>query len=242
MNRTSKEGAATAIADPFEHQSQTTPVNASVLEKQGARSVPAPRQALAPRQQTPLSLGLACDVSEINCCLDIVLREHRALYHVDIYNRGPGAEVVAKARAWIASEAYSELIAALEQATDFASDRDVRSELACLVGAFPNAARADLKAFGALLALDVLSKAPSKYAISAAVIKLRQTCRFVPTITEVLEAIAAADEHVRHADRWAREMPKRVEKLERDLAEIEEKERAYQADLERRREKGKGVG
>jgi hypothetical protein len=67
---------------------------------------------------------------------------------------------------------------------------DGKREIGLLLAAFPNAARADLAAFGRLACEDVWALQPSGIALETACRQLRRTTKFVPTISEILETLA----------------------------------------------------
>ena len=80
-----------------------------------------------------------------------------------------------------------------------ATRREIAGALAGLVAAFPNAAKKELQIYGRLLAKDVSDAAPSCGALGHACTILRRTSRFLPAISEVLEAIRSAEELQRSA-------------------------------------------
>jgi hypothetical protein len=70
-----------------------------------------------------------------------------------------------------------------------ATRREIKQELGLLAASFPNAARADTTLFGRILEAEVAIMRPSRGALAAACRELRKTCRFTPTVAEVLEAL-----------------------------------------------------
>jgi ribosomal protein L9 len=135
------------------------------------------------------------------------------------HHRASLGKAITAARAWMTSLEYQEALREVRAAHEPAKEKAVRTEVSMLVSAFPNAAKADLRAFGALLVQDVRSRNPSRYALAKAATKLRQTCRFVPTICEVLEALYEAEKEMHYARRRLEEMPQSVEGTAKHLAE-----------------------
>lgn len=99
--------------------------------------------------------------------------------------------VIAEADRLLAEGRLQNLIASLRNDLATAITRnDVKREIGLLIAAFPNAARADLAAFGRLACEDVWALHPSRIALETACRQLRRTAKFVPTISEILEVIA----------------------------------------------------
>jgi hypothetical protein len=78
----------------------------------------------------------------------------------------------------------------LERAMRPATEKEIGQSLLFLGGAFPNAGKIDLTAFGELFMQYVRDAAPSLIVLQAACDRVIRTSRFLPTISEVLEAIA----------------------------------------------------
>jgi hypothetical protein len=89
----------------------------------------------------------------------------------------------------VAHEDLAALTAAIVTLRQPASELELQSHLAVLAGSFPNAPKSDLTIYGAALLEDVADMKPSRYAIMRACRQLRRTTRFLPTISEVLEAV-----------------------------------------------------
>ncbi len=132
-------------------------------------------------------------------------------------HRRPICQTVVDAQAWISSDNYALACQQVETEHWPAGERIVRMEISKLVGAFPNAPNADLRPFGALLVEDVISKNPSRYAIAAACRKLRQTRKFLPAISEVLEAIEDAERTINYARKSLEELPARIRDASAEL-------------------------
>jgi hypothetical protein len=75
-----------------------------------------------------------------------------------------------------------------------ATELEIAKHLALLLKAYPNAKAADGEVFGAMLIDDVAATRPSIGDIQEACRYLRRTSKFLPTIAEVLEAVATARE------------------------------------------------
>ncbi len=130
------------------------------------------------------------------------------------------------AETFVKSDEYHQLLADCRAAAEPASEREIRTELSCLVAAFPTAARADLKVFGALLVADVAAAKPSKYGLATACRSLRRTSRFLPSISETLEAIEKAERSLHYKRRSIETMPEHLAKIRRIATEYENIEQA----------------
>jgi hypothetical protein len=111
-----------------------------------------------------------------------------------------------------------------------ATKTDIAKHLALLVKSFPNAGSADCTVYGRMLCEDVAADQPSASDIEAACRKIRRTSKFLPTISEVLEAIGEAKSHrrgvtsemsqlIESRDDLLREVDEERERNERHLAE-----------------------
>jgi hypothetical protein len=84
----------------------------------------------------------------------------------------------------------NEIEAANAQACRPAEPQELKRQLQILIGAFPNAAKQDLSIFGVALIEDVAAERPSIGVLTNACRKLRRSNTFLPTISEVLEALS----------------------------------------------------
>jgi hypothetical protein len=125
----------------------------------------------------------------------------------------------AKAEAWLASDAPA-LIAALDKFDQPATKNDVATQVMMLLAAFPNASRPELKIYSKTLAEDIGAMQPGRLALEWACRKLRRTCKFVPAIAEVFEAVTKASTCIQNA-RWlaTKRIPQMIEQ------EMKERER-----------------
>lgn len=124
------------------------------------------------------------------------------------------------ARAFLSGE-YDAALCALERVSTRASREDIAAALGTLIAAFPHSQKVDLRLFGRILSADVAALEPTIFAIDAACIRLRQSCRFIPTIAEVLAAISSAESELSATERRLRRLPQVVEHAERVLADDE---------------------
>jgi hypothetical protein len=109
------------------------------------------------------------------------------------------------------------LIEALDRLDHPATKNDIAVQVMMLIAAYPNNTRADLKIYSATLAEDIGAAAPGRLALDWACRRLRRTCKFTPSIAEVIEALATATKQIRGA-RWQREhMRKMIEEKTRQL-------------------------
>lgn len=140
------------------------------------------------------------------------------------------AKIVEEAEALQAAvSAASGVIAAAERP---ATTREIAVTLGRLLKAFPNAGKADVETFGELLVGDVIDVRPSIAAVVQGCTKLRRTCKFLPNIAEVLEALREVDDGIRAARLRREAMPARVAELRRAVEEgkrAEERKRGGEA-------------
>lgn len=97
-----------------------------------------------------------------------------------------------------------------------ATEKEIGGALLVLVQGFPNAEKDRYADLTRLMVGYVVEARPSIGALAGAVEALHKTCKFLPSIAEVLEAIRAADEPLR----WA---PQRVEELKQRRHELNAK-------------------
>lgn len=93
-------------------------------------------------------------------------------------------------------DTVSDLSAMLQSTSRLATREDIKNEIAGLVGCYLNAAQKDPRVFVGALARDLEEKAPTIAGLMWGMKKIRQTCRFFPTIAEVLEAVQEANAKV----------------------------------------------
>jgi hypothetical protein len=134
----------------------------------------------------------------------------------------------------IAANGLDRAIGELDRAVAPACGADLKTELAMLVGCFPNSGKNDLRVFGKMLLEDVAAQRPSVAALSLACRRLRRTARFVPTISEVLEAIRAAEVDVMLRVNTIGQLKLWLERARAALPHIQERERIEEEDMQRR--------
>ena len=112
---------------------------------------------------------------------------------------------------------------ALMQALQPASMSELQQQVTPFPTAWPNASGADLAGYGAQLAMDVVDRRPSHYALVEGLRHLRQTSRFLPSIAEVMGAIDAVEDRLRttayHFDR----LPEEIAKARRELDRVRQR-------------------
>jgi hypothetical protein len=133
-----------------------------------------------------------------------------------------GEKAIEAAKAWILTDDYADAVREMQTATQPAPELFVRKELGKLVGAWPNASKADLQIYGAMLAEEVLTKMWSNVAVVAAFQKLRRTLRFLPTICEVLETLEHAEKEFQYTERNLVRLPGRATEKAKALADSRE--------------------
>jgi hypothetical protein len=145
------------------------------------------------------------------------------------------AESIRKAELLVAN-GFDKTVAEINKATSPASVAETKTELVLLVGAFPNSGKNDLRVYGRMLVEDVGAVRPSVAALSLASRKLRRTARFVPTIAEVLEAIAAAEVDILRRARTLEGLVPWLERARGVLPRMQERERLEEEGIQRRRQ------
>jgi hypothetical protein len=142
-------------------------------------------------------------------------RRHHCDLSGDAFNSHERALIqtgIPATREWIASGEHKKALEEITAASWPPAEKALRTEVSKLIAAFPNApSKADLRAFGALLLEHVRARRPSKGALAKAAWTLQATCRFVPTIAEVLEALEEAEADLRYVLKYLERMPEAVE-------------------------------
>jgi hypothetical protein len=125
---------------------------------------------------------------------------------------------IAKGEAILADSIFQTLADRLRPFVVTATVAQVKHELAKLLAAFPT--KDDLTAFMPILGDEIMEEQPSWLALAIACRSLRRTCKFRPSIAEVLDAVYEADSA---AGRGARivALPKYVDTLRKFLIEAE---------------------
>jgi hypothetical protein len=129
----------------------------------------------------------------------------------------PEPATLARAESWAASGAPGALIRRLD-ALDGPANRDnIASALLLLTAAFPNTSSRDLNLYAQLLSEDVKDAAPGKLALDLACRRLRRTSRFLPAISEVLDAIATATKQIEGARCSIAKLPETLSEVRRRI-------------------------
>jgi hypothetical protein len=90
---------------------------------------------------------------------------------------------------------------------------EIANHLALLLKSFPNAGKDNAEVFGRMLCEDVAAQQPTAGGLEAACRQLRRTCRFIPTIAEVLEALDKAEGTQRQIIRTLSSFPEHRRKI-----------------------------
>jgi hypothetical protein len=142
-----------------------------------------------------------------------------AMFDVEL----PEPATLARAESWAASGGPGALIRRLDALDKPANRDDIAAELLLLTAAFPNTSARDLNLYAQLLSEDVEATAPGKLALNIACRRLRRVSRFLPAISEVLEAIAGATKQIKNA-RWTiAKVPEALPEVRRKI----EREKSY---------------
>jgi|GraSoi2013_100cm_1033763.scaffolds.fasta_scaffold93614_2 hypothetical protein len=120
----------------------------------------------------------------------------------------------------------------LERAMRPATEKEIGQSLLFLGGAFPNAGKIDLTAFGELFMQYVRDAAPSLIVLQAACDRVIRTSRFLPTISEALEAIAEARKELEGLRSSLSRLPQLLEEAKRAVERDEEDRREVAAQRE----------
>ena len=132
------------------------------------------------------------------------------------------AAAIQEARELVAADWWIHALTELDQARQLAPETLVRTELATMIAAFPNGAKAELANYGRQLVAHVVARMPSVFAVTSACWKLTESSRFVPTVAEVVAAIDEAEETVNGIWERAHELPPQIESAAEYLANCQE--------------------
>lgn len=137
-----------------------------------------------------------------------------------------------------AAEAVRPLLAAsaaieqsINQSLRQATEQEIGVYLVLLLKAFPHAGKEDRSAFGRMLQEDVIDLKPSIGAMESGCRAVRQTSKFLPAISEVLEAVRNADTSLRGSVERLRLLPEFIARLD---TQIQEGEAAQQRKADRK--------
>jgi hypothetical protein len=108
------------------------------------------------------------------------------------------AEMLPRAKEFVASGRLQRLVCELQEAKQPATRKLIATTLTLLVATFPNAARTELNAYGAMLFEHVHSRRPSIFAVVGACYELTQKSRYLPAIAEVLLAVETLETVLNH--------------------------------------------
>jgi|tagenome__1003787_1003787.scaffolds.fasta_scaffold20960990_5 hypothetical protein len=111
----------------------------------------------------------------------------------------------------------------LNEAARPATQQETKRQLQVLIGSFPNSGKNDLAIFGVALLKDVCQEKPGIAALTNACRSLRRTNRFVPTISEVLTALAHETQRRQTAIAAVRELPERIAKAQQTALDLRER-------------------
>jgi hypothetical protein len=127
------------------------------------------------------------------------------------------------AQAIVATVNLSAVEAGLNEAARPATQQEIKRQLQVLIGSFPNSGRNDLAIFGVALLEDVCEEKPGIAALTNACRSLRRTVKFVPTISEVLTALAQQTQRHQTAIIGVREFPERIARAQQAALDLRER-------------------
>ena len=139
----------------------------------------------------------------------------------NVFNKLSRPSDFEEAHAFIQTDAYSAIVKCLQIAQTPATKADIAARIAVLVALFPNAAKKiDLTLFVQQLAEAIGDEEPSIGMLDCTIRKVRTTCKFLPTIFEVLEVMREAKEDIWRLGRQVACLSEHPQKV------IEERERS----------------
>lgn len=187
-------------------------------------------------QHSPLIIAeqvheLDCDIAHLSEILSPVWVAGFKYYHLE---PGPSVrEALPELLEWCRSdEGLSSFLPGIERAQESADDSFIARELKWLTTSWPNASKADMAGFGAMLTVDVKCANPTRYGLASACMALRRTNRFMPAISEVLDAIRGADERVRSVHLALSTLPQILADLKAKADEEAEQRKKREAENE----------
>jgi hypothetical protein len=146
------------------------------------------------------------------------LRHSNALYPWSTGSLETLAEKVAAAEALVATPEYQVLVGTLEAAFAPASISDIKRELGLLFACYP-AKDVDIGVLVACAVEEVTSDRPSKLELELSCRRLRRTCKFRPSVAEIVEAPDDVEPAMSRA-RQITELPKRLDVAASALRDI----------------------
>ncbi len=171
-------------------------------------------RAISTRDETEILDDAVHQMWLQNCSLYVFVEQ-------SIYPSNEVKHAIDLAEKQLTSDEYMAAVKQAARASEKATERDLRTELSLLVAAYPNAARSDLSAYGALLLKDVAAQQPSSYALATACKQLRRSKKFIPSVAEVLEAITEAERTLKSHNFHIARLPIAVAKARAILTEYE---------------------
>ena len=166
-----------------------------------------------------------------------------AIHHWPTSSVDTLAENVAAAEVMVTTPEYSALVGALEAAFAPASVADIKRELGLLFACYP-AKDVDISALVACAVDEVIGEQPSVLQLQFSARHIRHTCKFRPSIAEIMEALDDACSAMVKAKQVI-ELPKRLEEAAPGLRRLVYVElnriRGLLSDRERRIDGGKTV-
>ncbi len=109
------------------------------------------------------------------------------------------------------------LLTVLAPAAQRGDATEVVAHLAVLQKSFANAGQAEASVFGKLMAADVYSLRPSAAAVEIACRTWRQTQKFLPAISEIMDAVRREQENLVSAVDFLKKLPETRARMQRDL-------------------------
>lgn len=131
------------------------------------------------------------------------------------------SDAISRAEGLLWDDGVALLSSVIEAGQQPATKRDVAEQVALLIASYPSAAKID-PLLGRVFAEDVGCQHPTRGALAAACRKLRRTSKWLPSLSELLEALAAEEQRLADAPRLLVDMPRTVEQLKEQLASVVE--------------------
>jgi hypothetical protein len=178
-------------------------------------------KAPARRDQVPNSLPQICGDEELDLHIEALSRAclslGAALYKPEARPLEAATAALTEATA---SAGYAELRTLAIDGPAPATRGQIAQHLGVLVACYQHARPSET--FVQMAVQDVGAMRPSLIALERACRTIRRTCKFPPTIAEILEALQEAEKTLALRLQTIREIPARLERASRELADHQE--------------------
>lgn len=174
------------------------------------------------------ALSFAAQAVEDRIILDVVFRR---VHHYEL-NDLP--KILPAVEAFIKDGSFGAIVERFKLAGRPANKAEIAAATATLVGMFPNAPKSDLTMYVEQLAEELAEQQVSIGVLNQTVRAVRQECRFLPSIAEVVDQI-------RKVEKQTNSHQMRIENLERRYQEAIASRQSHQELVDLWRERGMPV-